>query len=252
MIEYILPIPKPLLKLAKLFNMYLQPNDIVLGRKIDESIDNLPKQNTKKRTLGNRRSKIRSHAFIVHDKYNACKYRLISNLFWGRSNYYKNLLHSIIILMTALVVVSNLAAKISSVTESKNSTFAIGNNINGTDDLLVQGGNITTVLTQEATGMGLRLIKHTVEEGDTLDSVAAEYGVTPDTIQWASSDIMNPFSTKIEAGWVLTIPEGMNGVLYYVKKGQTLDNIIAETSITNNEANRFNIIEFNQLNLHTI
>jgi murein DD-endopeptidase MepM/ murein hydrolase activator NlpD len=156
-------------------------------------------------------------------------------------------LHTIIIILTALVLVSNVAAKISSVSESKTSTLSVGNDISGTDDLLVQGGNISTVLTQEATGIGLNLIKYTVENGDTLDSVAAKYGVTPDTIQWASSDIMNPFSTKIEEGWVLTIPEGMNGVLYHVRQGQTLDNVIAETSITNDEANRFNIIEFNQL-----
>lgn len=146
--------------------------------------------------------------------------------------------------LTLIIVISGAIYKISSTSANANVTFSTSTD--GLDDLLEQGGSIETVLVTNPEAGGLETLKHTVKPGETLDSIASDYNVTKDTIRWASKDVVSPFTDKIEAGWILTIPS-INGVLYTVRAGQTLDQVISEASIDNDEANRFNIVQFNNL-----
>lgn len=175
------------------------------------------------------------------------KQRLVSRMFWGRSNYYKNLSHAIMVLITVSVALTGIA-----LTFNVNATDSIQSDqlVIGTNDLLQQGGSIQTVLSQtSSTGgvQGVQTKRHSVTEGESLDTIAAQYKVSKDTIRWASTDIPELFfSDNVEPGWVLNIPD-INGVLHVVQPGETIDSVIAQTSINNDEANRFNIIEFNNL-----
>src|SRR5690606_7600203 len=94
-------------------------------------------------------------------------------------------------------------------------------------------------------------ISHVVESGDTLESIASEYGVSVDTVRWFNPTLINPFSNDIKVGWELKIPavsgQPINGVLYTVRSGQSLEDVIRITSVSNTEANRFNIVQFNNL-----
>ena len=47
---------------------------------------------------------------------------------------------------------------------------------------------------------------YTVQEGDTLNELAEEFGVTPDELYSANLDLITD-RDLIEVGWVLQIPE---------------------------------------------
>jgi surface antigen len=61
---------------------------------------------------------------------------------------------------------------------------------------------------------------YTAKAGDTVQTVAAQFGVSEDTIRWAN----NLTSDAITAGSVMKIP-GTTGVIYAVKAGDTLASI---------------------------
>lgn len=83
------------------------------------------------------------------------------------------------------------------------------------------------------------ITEYTVKEGDTVTSIAASYGLTPDTVKWAN----NIATDTVAAGKVLTIPP-VDGVIYTVKPGDTPDSIAGAYS-----ANRDRIISFNDLEI---
>ncbi len=65
------------------------------------------------------------------------------------------------------------------------------------------------------------VVTYTVQEGDTLDSIAAQHGVTSYTIFWVNG-LHRP--QDIEPGLVLTIPP-LSGVPHTVRAGETLDSV---------------------------
>jgi LysM repeat protein len=64
------------------------------------------------------------------------------------------------------------------------------------------------------------IVKHTVAEGETLDSIAKRYNVTTDTIKWANGLSRNRVST----GTKLTILP-INGILHTVVNGDSPDSL---------------------------
>lgn len=173
------------------------------------------------------------------------KRRIISRMFWGRSYFYKNIVHFLVIIITISVTLSGIIYRVSDVSAS-GSTLS-GEYTIGSNDLLTQGGSIATVLRTDSTNLSaLQNKKYTVQSGDTLESISGQFNVSMDTIRWANPNVISPFTNDIQTGWELAIPE-INGVLYTVRQGQTLDDIISLTNANNDESNRFNIIELNQL-----
>lgn len=173
------------------------------------------------------------------------KRRIVSRMFWGRSNFYKNIIHVMVIVITISVTLSGIVYRVSDVSAS--GTTLSGEYTIGSNDLLTQGGSIATVLRTDNSNLSaLQNRKYTVQSGDTLDSISKQFNVSMDTIRWANPNVISPFTNDIQVGWELAIPE-INGVLYTVRQGQSLDDIISLTSVNNNESNRFNIIELNQL-----
>ena len=64
------------------------------------------------------------------------------------------------------------------------------------------------------------IIEHTLEEGETLDSIAAKYGVSADQIRWS-----NGLKTSdVAVGTVLVVPS-TPGIVYTVKAGDTIESI---------------------------
>jgi len=170
---------------------------------------------------------------------------IISKMFWGRGNFYKNISHFLMISITIVVALGGIIYRVSNVNASQNKLT--GALTIGSDDLLQQGGSISTVLNiDNSNASNLETSKYTVKSNDTLTSIAKNNNITIDTIRWANSSLINPFSNEIQPGWVLSVPK-INGVLYKVQPNQTLDEVIKITSINNNESNKFNIVEFNNL-----
>jgi len=71
------------------------------------------------------------------------------------------------------------------------------------------------------------IIEYTVEEGDTVSSIAQKYGVSEDTIRW-QNDLKSKDSIKI--GQVLEILP-LTGIAHKVKKGDTVHSIAKKYDI---------------------
>jgi surface antigen len=78
-----------------------------------------------------------------------------------------------------------------------------------------------------------------VRAGDTVQSVAASYGLSPDTVRWAN----NIVGDSLTAGKTLTIPP-VDGVVYTVKSGDTPDSVAKVYA-----ANKDRIVSFNDLEI---
>ncbi len=84
-----------------------------------------------------------------------------------------------------------------------------------------------------------KVIDYTVKEGETLASIAAQFGVTTQTIKWAN----NMTSDSVSAGTILRVPP-INGVLYIVRSGDTADSIADRYGV-----DRTRLIAYNDLEL---
>lgn len=170
---------------------------------------------------------------------NAAKKAIVSRMFWGRGNWYKNSFHVLITFLTIFALFTGLISqlKINSDTQALQVTYGQG----ATDDILQQGAGIQTVLPLDANLPALRISIYRVQPGDTLESVALKFGISVDTVRWANLNRVSPFSSYLEVGWELKIPE-INGVLYRVRQGQSVDDVAAITG-----GSRFDIVEINQL-----
>ncbi|MBR2994817.1 LysM peptidoglycan-binding domain-containing protein [Candidatus Saccharibacteria bacterium] len=86
------------------------------------------------------------------------------------------------------------------------------------------------------------VIEYTVAEGETMDSIAAKYGVTTDQIRWSNG----LKTTDISAGSVLYIPS-KPGIVYTVKSDDTIESIVEKYGSNSEE-----IIALNDLELSGI
>lgn len=82
------------------------------------------------------------------------------------------------------------------------------------------------------------IIKHEVQLGDTISSIAAQHGVSVDSILWS-----NGLAGKdpIFPGQIISIPP-INGVIYKVKPGETVSSLAMKFSSKSSD-----IIDFNNL-----
>jgi len=73
-------------------------------------------------------------------------------------------------------------------------------------------------------GTRLFTIKYTVQEGDSIFSIAKQFNLDPETVLWANYDLLNDDPTLIAPGWRLTIPP-TDGVYYKWQKDDTLEKV---------------------------
>lgn len=83
------------------------------------------------------------------------------------------------------------------------------------------------------------VIIYVVKEGDTMESIAAEYGLTTDQIRW-SNNFKN--TTDIATGNVIVLPS-VSGIVYTVKSGDTVESIAAKYGSTAAEITALNDLE---------
>ena len=82
------------------------------------------------------------------------------------------------------------------------------------------------------------VIEYTLAEGETLDTLAARYGVSVDQIRWS-----NGLKTAdVAAGTVLYIPS-TSGIVYTVKAGDTIDTIASKYGSNTTEIIAMNDLE---------
>lgn len=67
------------------------------------------------------------------------------------------------------------------------------------------------------------VVEHVVEEGESMDAIAAKYGITTDQIRWSNG----MKTTDVAPGTVLYLPSS-SGIVYTVKAGDTLESIVSK------------------------
>lgn len=216
-------------------------NNIQLGKRLSKDYKNI-------RT--NERSSKRISRVTVQGV-TQYKNRFVSKLFWGRSNFYKNISHTFMLGTTVMIALTGVLIRVSSLTESEKGKLLVGTNIVGTDDLLQQGGSIGTVLVSSTDNvLTVNWTTHVVQEGEKLEDIEKTYNVTKQTIQSANVKAYPPLflGEQLQVGWELRIPD-INGIVHEVKAGEDIDSVVSRyANEGNTEANRFNVIEFNAIN----
>lgn len=81
---------------------------------------------------------------------------------------------------------------------------------------------------------------YVVQNGDTVDSIAARYGLTPDQVRWSN----NLGTTVINPGQTLYIPS-VPGIVYKVKNGETVESIASKYGSSVEEIIAVNDLENN-------
>lgn len=82
------------------------------------------------------------------------------------------------------------------------------------------------------------VIEYTVQEGDTMETIASKYGLTTDQIRWSN----NLKTTSVSPGTVLALPS-VSGIVYTVKSGDTIESIAAKYGSTVAEITALNDLE---------
>ncbi|MEO6728591.1 MAG: M23 family metallopeptidase [Candidatus Dojkabacteria bacterium] len=160
--------------------------------------------------------------------------------FWGRTNFYNRYLQVIIIFLTLTIFITGIFSKLSVVIDQDTNALAgysISNN--GNIDTMYQGIGIQSITA--SAGVNFKVSEYTPTDADNLDSIAAKFGISKDTIKWANQSSIDYYTESFKSGTVLKIPE-LNGVLYEVQTGDTLDSVLAKT-----KGDKFQVTEINQL-----
>lgn len=82
------------------------------------------------------------------------------------------------------------------------------------------------------------VIEYVVKEGDTMDSIAAQYGLITDQIRWSNG----LKTTDVSVGDTLYLPS-KPGIVYTVKSGDTIESIVSKYGSSVEEIIHLNDIE---------
>lgn len=164
----------------------------------------------------------------------------VRRMYWGRGSLYRSAFHVIIFSITIISLIVGLSNRINIARGSDNDGLLLSTGVIGYDDTLYQTGTTESITAIVPTAKNWPEYTHIVKAGETLEQIAKDYGVSVATIKWSN----NLTSDKLKPDQILSIP-GLNGVLYTVKKGDTVDSIVNKSNIKN--ANSFDIIELNNL-----
>ncbi|MGD0750707.1 MAG: M23 family metallopeptidase [Anaerolineales bacterium] len=88
-------------------------------------------------------------------------------------------------------------------------------------DAIVRKVWLKTSITSKTT---YTISDYTVQPGDALFSIAAQFNIKPETLLWANNDILQGSPDSLRIGQVLKVPP-VDGVYYQVQTGDTLASI---------------------------
>ena len=75
------------------------------------------------------------------------------------------------------------------------------------------------------------IVVYTVQPNDVLSQIAARYGLKPETILWANTDLLHDNPDYLTPGMQLKIPP-VDGIVYTVQDGDTVDSIAKKYKTT--------------------
>jgi murein DD-endopeptidase MepM/ murein hydrolase activator NlpD len=167
----------------------------------------------------------------------AIKQWTVQHMYWGRSSLYRTVFHVIVFGITMVGLLLGISQRINLFKNINGGGLVLASGIVGNYDAFDQEGTAESITQMIPSEKNWPEYKHTVVAGETLDNIANLYGVNTATIKWAN----NLDSDKLRINQVLIVP-GLNGVLYTVTKGDTVQTVAKKVS-----GNVFDIEELNQL-----
>jgi murein DD-endopeptidase MepM/ murein hydrolase activator NlpD len=90
-----------------------------------------------------------------------------------------------------------------------------------------QANPYTAIPSRERRGV----LTYTVQAGDTLFGIAAQFGLRPESVLWANYDTLEDNPHLLKPGMDLSIPP-VNGILYTVAEGDTVESIAEAYKVT--------------------
>jgi murein DD-endopeptidase MepM/ murein hydrolase activator NlpD len=90
-----------------------------------------------------------------------------------------------------------------------------------------QANPYTAIPSRERRGV----ITYTVQAGDTLFGIAAQFGLRPESVLWANYDSLEDNPHLLRTGMDLAIPP-VNGIVYTVADGDTVESIAEKYKVT--------------------
>lgn len=141
-------------------------------------------------------------------------------MFWGRSNFYRSAVQFAVGLFTIIIGLGGLSGRINLFQVGGGEVLAFPTERLGDADYLDESSSIQAIVSDFSLSRDFNVEKYIVQKGDTLASIANQYGVSEDTIRWEN----NIVGDYLRIGQELTILP-INGVIHVVGSGDTIDSI---------------------------
>ncbi|MFW5702747.1 MAG: peptidoglycan DD-metalloendopeptidase family protein [Candidatus Dojkabacteria bacterium] len=173
------------------------------------------------------------------------KNMVVRNMYWGRTSFYRQAFHLMVIFITLSALYSGVGARIINTEAEQLENISVAARTSLDVDLVAQQGSLTPLqaLGEETDSV---YTEYTVKQGDSLEKIANDNGINVDTIRWAN-DIPAGRDT-LKVGAKIRVPK-MNGVLYEVEEGDSVDEILGDVKLNDKEADRFTFLELNADNI---
>jgi len=145
---------------------------------------------------------------------------IIKRMFWGRSSLFNVSLQFLVIFVVLLVFISNTYRK-TVIADDLHIEAETASGVSEVykSDVFVQNSSTKTQINKDAGRIDPTV--YIVKGGDTLSTIAEEYGLRAQTLMWANDLNEGDF---IRPGMELLIPQG-DGVIITVKEGDTVESL---------------------------
>jgi murein DD-endopeptidase MepM/ murein hydrolase activator NlpD len=168
---------------------------------------------------------------------------IVRNMYWGRTSFYKSSFHIIVILITFGALYSGFDARIASSQRDSLRNIRVSDRIIVDSDVVSQQGSLFPLeqLDEESDGI---YANYTVKSGDSLAKIAQDNAINENTIRWANG--IPAGRDTLSVGQVIKIPK-VDGVLYSVKGGDTVDSVLAKVQLKDKDADKLTFLELNAI-----
>jgi len=226
-----------------------------LSRRLQGTYDFVTVSRNKNRTISTRsvisgairprqeaiRSSTTSVLTGIHRMYRSMQNTVSRLLFWGRTGFYRVILQTGFIILIAAFFLPYIGGEDvvlgASGAANESLHFEFGGDVLASD-VIYEFGSGRVVIPADRPTYGMQ--KYIVQSGDTLSEVAAMFEVNEDTIVWAN----NLTSKTLHVGQSLDILP-VNGILYTVKKGDTVASLVKKYKLEENGYSGQSIIDTN-------
>lgn len=172
---------------------------------------------------------------IFQNFINVFKDKVIKRMFWGRGNFLRSALQGVMTFIVFILVISYIYRRPVVIEASNDQLSYVGVS---QEDTIVMNATLNTLVPKDRVNRTIE--DYTVKSGDTISSIAKNFGIKNETVLWAN----NLSSTSlIKPGQTLKIPLA-DGVLITVGSGDTLASLAKKYTANEQAIADFNLLDY--------